>query len=264
MDLGKVRGETTPHYKTTLKPFLDLVSSLKKSLSLSIPLLRNFAAFCTDDTKTINSTEGILNKRIDRRYLRLCRIQDNLGGLDFKKASAGASIEDFVFSQIDFSRYREIKEKTFKLLFREGLEDFDDAFYKKIFGHEKKEIQSVISLNYKEANGFYRLQRENPLILSVMQNLETSLESLPLFTAGEIRGELKELLDFIGKSGKIQNTELLYPLLVYCLNGALITHDDGMTTKLFISPQGDLAGTFRPKDKPWTRTLIPRELIQWN
>ena len=263
-DPGRANG-------TALKPFFDLVSSLKKNLPLSIPLLRDFSAFCADSAcyaggqKIINGAESIIKRRIDRRYLRLCRIQENLGKLDFKQAPPGVSPEDFIFSKIDFSRYREINEKDFELLFREGLEDFDETFFKKTFNHGRGEIQSEIERSYVKNDGSngnggsYRLQRENPLILSVMQNLETSLESLPLFTPEEIQGELKELIDFTGGSGRLRNTELLYPLLVHCLDGALVTHRDGMTTKLFIGPQGELAGTFRPGNKPWTRTLIPAE-----
>ena len=272
MNPGRING-------TALKPFFDLVSSLKKNLPLSIPLLRDFSAFgadgackadgacATGDQKTINSKESIIKKRIDRRYLRLCRIQENLGKLDFKKAPPGVSPEDFIFSKIDFSRYREIKENEFDLLFREGLEDFDESFFKKTFSRDKEEIRSEIDGNYikndnsPEDNGSYKLKRDNPLILSIMHNLETSLESLPLFTAGEIQRELKELIDFTGGSGKLRNTELLYPLLVHYLDGVLVSHDDGMTTKLFIGSQGELAGTFRPGNKAWTRTLIPAEQI---
>ena len=245
MDLGRSKG-------TALKPFFDLVSSLKKNLPLSIPLLRDFSAF---------GKEGIIKKRIERRYLRLCRIQENLGKLDFKKAPPGVSPEDFIFSKIDFSRYREIKENEFYLLFREGLEDFDEAFFKKTFNRDRGEIQSIINGSYNKDDGLYKLKQENPLILSIMQNLETSLESLPLFTAEEIQGEIKELVSFTGGSGKLRNTELLYPLLVHCLDGTLVSHDDGMTTKLFIGSQGELAGIFRPGNKPWTRILIPAEQI---
>jgi hypothetical protein len=92
-----------------------------------------------------------------------------------------------------------------------------------------------------------------------MRTLETSLESLPLFTRGEIQAELARLLGFVsdGKIRGYKDTEPLYPLLVRTLDNVIIRHGDGMSTRLFISPKGELSGTFRPGDKPWTLVLIP-------
>ena len=261
--------------KKQLIPFLDMILSLKQDLPLSIPLLRDLAGIVTADTAASNTGEtGIVRRRLERCYLRLCRISGELGALDLKKAASGAkgstALEDFVFSQIDFSRYRSMDEKEFESLFPEGIEDFDEALFKKNFGLQRQEIQSVIEGSYKKNEGKYRLQRETPLILSVMRTLETSLQTVPLFTAEEITEELKKLLDFLEGSGEkgrhsgerpgnvklLPGMEQLYPLLVTGLDNVQFTHGDGMTTKLFISPRGDLSGTFRPGNKPWTLVLI--------
>ncbi|MDR1803529.1 MAG: hypothetical protein LBQ94_07975 [Treponema sp.] len=197
---------------------------------------------------------------IHRRYLRLCRLQEELAGLDLKKAKPGDSLEDFVFSKIDFSRYREIEVSYFETLFLEGLKDFDEAFFKEKFYLDKKEIQSMIETSYKKTEGLYRLQRENSMILSVMRTLETSLEDLPLFTPEEIGEELKKIPGFDGGnpgsfSPEIRNVETLFPLLVLSLDGVVI-RGEGMETKLFVSAEGNLEGIFQPDNKPWTRVLL--------
>ena len=252
-----------------LQRFFDLVLSLKRDLPVSIPLLRALAALTRAEE---SKEENLIKRRIDRRYRRLCRVQEELGRLDFKKAaphkSPGTALEDFVFSQIDFSRYMKMDEQDFEQLFPEGLTDFDEVFLQKSFGCGKTEIQSLITASYKKTDGTYRIQTgdpgKEPLILSVMRTLETSLETLPLFTAGETEEELKSLLNFVEGSGeksrrRIPGMERLFPLLVSGLDNALIPHGDGMTTKLFISPRGDLSGTFRPGNKPWTIVLIPAQ-----
>jgi hypothetical protein len=240
-----------------LKPLFNLVLSQP----LSIPILRELALLSTDTTSAIPE-EGPLRKGIHRRYLRLCRLQGELAGLDLKKAKPGDSLEDFVFSRIDFLRYREMEANYFETLFLEGLKDFGEAFFKEKFYLDKKEIQSMIETSYEKTEGLYRLQRENSMILSVMRTLETSLEDLPLFTPEEIGEELKKLPGFddgsLGSfSPEIRNLDTLYSLLVLCLDGVVITHEDGIETKLALSTEGNLEGIFRPDNKPWTRILIP-------
>ena len=264
-ELKKAGERTKQPHSVILKPFLDLVLSLKKETLLSIPLLLDLAILSKNPgagvSGTKDRTKGAITRRIDRRYLRLCRVQEELGLLDFRNAPPGVSADDYIFSRIDFTRYREITEKHFETLFPEALTDFNESFLKKTFGLGRGEIQSVIEGSYKKTDGSYRMQRENPLILSIMRTMETSLENSPLFSAGEIREETERLFEFAG-AGSLQGMELLYPLLVYSLNNVLIHHDDGMTTKLFISPQGDLSAVFRPADKPWTHVLIGNEELR--
>ena len=248
-------GKATASPGTELKPFLDLVLSLKRDLPLSIPLLRDLA-YVKAGRETF-----FLKGKIDRLYGRLCRLQEELSRLDLKKAASGTVLEDFVFSQIDFSRYRNLSRDDFEGFFSEGLKDFDNAFYKENFGFEREELQSLIAESYEKADKIYRIKRESPLVLSVMRTLETSLETSPLFTTEEIEGELKNLFGFIGgveeRRGSLPGMELLYPLLVSSLDKVIFSHGDGMSTKLFVGPQGDLTGTFQPGGKPWTRILIP-------
>ena len=197
--------------------------------------------------------------------MRLCRLQEELSRMDLKKARLGAALgvngyktlEDYAFSSIDFSRYHKIAEEKFEKLFPEGLTDFDESFFKKNFGLDIKGIQSVIEDSYQKADGEYRLLRENSLILSVMRTLETCLDAIPLFTAEETAAEQQTLPD----SFREKLPRQLYPLLVSSLDNVHITHSDGMTTKLFMPPNGGLSGTFQPGGKPWTLVLIPAELL---
>jgi hypothetical protein len=239
-----------------------MVSSINREPSKKTPLLFEL----THLEPGAAMPEGLLKRKIDRIYLRLCRVQEELGNLDLKKDSPGvssgkfsgaASLEDYVFSRIDFSRYREITEADFESLFLEGLADFSGSFYRKNFKLCKDEIHSLIKECYEKANEVYKLQKENPLILSVMRSLEISLETSPLFSIEEIQSELDYLQDLAGANKKMPNAETLFSLLILSLENASIPHKDNMLTKLFIPPQGCLSGTFQPGGKPWTRVLIP-------
>jgi len=226
-----------------------------------IPLLRDLSDFVSGKERW----NGPLKRRMERRHMRLCRLQEELSRMDLKKARLGAALgvngyktlEDFTFQQIDFSRYRNIAEKDFGKLFPEGLADFGEGFLKKNFGFGREELRAVIEGSYQKTEGGYRLLRENSLILSAMRTLETSLEAVPLFTAEEVAEELQSLPG----SAREKLPRQLYPLLALSLDNALVAHSDGMATKLFISPAGDLSGTFQPRGKPWTLVLIPADVL---
>jgi len=240
----------------TLKPFLDYVLSVDESKSFyaSIPILRELTGIAVNAAQ---AEAGPVKKRIHRLYYRLCRLQEELGQLNLKKAkpniSLGLALEDFIFSNIDFSRYKEINENYYTKLFAEGLADFADGFLRENFNRGREEIKTLIETSYEKTEGFYKIKNENPLIISVMRTLETSLETIPPFSLEEIMEELSRIP---ANYGGRENLEKIYSLLVSSLDGVFIAHDDGMATKLFITDSGELAGTFRPADKPWTRVLI--------
>jgi hypothetical protein len=241
----------------TLKPFLDYVSSIDESnpLYAAILILRELTDMAVNAER---AAEGPVKKRIHRQYYRLCRLQEELGRLDLKKAkpsvSLGFNVEDYIFSNIDFSRYKEISETYFVKLFAEGVDDFPDAFFWINFKRRRDDIKDLIERSYKKTEGVYRLIKESPLLLSVMRTLETSLETVPTFSQNEVMEELGRIP---AKYGGSENKKKIFWLLVSSLDGVFITHNDGMATKLFITDSGDLAGTFRPADKPWTLILIP-------
>ena len=209
----------------------------------------------------------IIKRRLDRRYQRLCRLSNDLGRLDFSKAAIGGpaapggpsntAVEDFIFSQVDFSRYREMSEKDFDPLFPEGLTDFSDGFLRNNFGFGRTEIQSVIEKSYEKTGRYYRIKKESYLVLSIMRFLDTSIGDSSLVTSAEIKEELKSLPSYTAGDIDMSDLVSIYQFLVLSLDNVSINHKDGMATRLFISPQGDLSGTFRPGGKPWTRVLIP-------
>jgi len=240
----------------TLKPFLDYILSIDENnpLYASIPILRELTDMALNAER---AATGPVRKRIHRQYYRLCRLQEELGQLDLKKAktsvSLGFNVEDFIFSNIDFARYKEINENYFVKLFAEGLEDFPDAFFWMNFKRRREEIKDLVERNYKKTEGVYKIRKEGPLLLSVMRTLETSLETVPPFSLSEIVEELDRIPARYGGS---ENKKKIFWLLVSSLDGVIITHDDGMATKLFVTDSGELAGTFRPADKPWTLILV--------
>lgn len=205
---------------------------------------------------------------MERIYTRLCRLQEELGQLDLKKARLGATLsidgyktlEDFAFSSIDFSRYRSIPEKDFDKLFPEGLTDFDDSFFRENFRLGRGTIQTIIEKSYKKEDGTYQLKQESPLVLSLMRSLETSTKTVPLFTVADVAAELQKMPTAQVPTAGI-DAKQLYPLLVRSLDNMAFTHEDGTATRLFISAQGDLSGTFQPGGKPWTQALVPAELF---
>jgi hypothetical protein len=229
-----------------------ILENLPVDPSLPIPLLREFAGKPA-------AANGLLWKRLERRYLRLCAVQEELGRLDFKKTGGNVSFGDFVFSQTDFSRYVKISESGFAL-YAEGLEDFDDRFFEENFGISRAETEKTINRSFKKANGFYRLLRPGPVILAVMRTLETSTGTLPLAGAGEIAGEMKALCEYLGLDADILPEEKAGAFLGYLagrLDKTTVTHADGEETVLFTGENGDLMGTFKPGGKAWTVVLIP-------
>jgi hypothetical protein len=157
----------------------------------------------------------------------------------------GGSFEDLVFSTIDFSVYRKIDAEEFSLLFDEGLEDFDETFYQKAFKTSRENIRKTIFRFYLKVGPFYVCRKTNPLILSIMRSLHTSLEFAPLFVPDDLAGEGQ------------------YQAIIAALDGVVICHDDGMETRLFtrgpetkVEEKAVLWGTFHPLGKAHTIPLL--------
>ncbi|MDR0403681.1 MAG: hypothetical protein LBH35_08855 [Treponema sp.] len=168
-------------------------------------------------------------------------------------AAYGGSFEDLVFSTIDFSVYRKIDAEEFSLLFDEGLEDFAETFYQKAFKTNRENIRKTIFRFYLKAGPFYVCRKINPLILSIMRSVHTSLEFAPLLAPDDLDE------DSAGQYGAI----------IAALDGVAIRHDDGMETRLFIrrpetaktaaemnGKAAPLWGTFHPFGKAHTIPLL--------
>ena len=147
-------------------------------------------------------------------------------------------------------------ENDFDTLFPEGLSDYSEEMLTRNFSMKKQEIQNLIESSYKKEDGKYLMERENPVILSIMRALDISLEDMPLFTPEEILAELNRNPASNAKPA----IDTIFPLLVASLDSVFISHDDGMVTNLHLTEKGDLKGIFHPAGKPWTRILIPGKI----
>jgi hypothetical protein len=228
------------------------------------------------------SQAGMFGERLDRRYLRVRAVQDELGKLDFEKSKPGDSLDDFVFGQTDFSIYKKIIAGEFDL-FTKGLDDFDDDFYARFFRMDRKKTGSVIDSAYKRLGAFYYINQEkhlhNPLLMAVMRTLHTSLAFRPIVSYDEILAEFTGVVRYLS-ANKVVEEKLFLPALqnfsaVYCglmelLDGSAVLHGDGMVTNLAVesrpapvteaAPAGSgkspvLKGIFHPRDKAYTMRL---------
>ena len=255
--------------------------NLPPAASLDIPLLRDFA----------NPPGTVLKQRLERRYRRLCFVQGELmrlnslkaaekaAGLDsgaVKNPAPASSFEDFVFANMNFNRYKKIPDADFNF-YIDGIDDFDNLFFLKNFKIDAAEAEAAIISAYKKSDSFYCLGRMNPLILSLMRTLETSLETAALAREEEIISELNALYSFLsfekkqpppaanaaeGKAAASagifshENVSQFYTFLIGGLDGLVFVHSDGSKTRLFLNPEKRLVGTFLPGNKPWTMPLV--------
>ena len=222
---------------------------------------------------------GTLGARLNRRYLRIRAVQDELGKLDFEKAKPGAALDDFVFEQTDFSMYKKIGAEDFSL-FSAGLEDYDDDFYAGSFRMDREKTGTLINSEYRRIGAFYYINQEkhlhNPLLMAVMRTLHTSLAFRPLVTEEELKAEFAGVVRYLAAK-KVIEEKIFFPAVqnfnaVYCdllklLDGSAVIHGDGMITNLEVEPLTDAAspgtekifalkGIFHPRNKAYTMRLI--------
>jgi hypothetical protein len=264
--LGSLKN--TPCNPASVREFLLCL----RSLPADIPILKNIAGLIRGDASS-EAPSGIITGRLESRYLRIRFVQEELGKLDFTQAGPGTAFEDFVFSRINFSVYNKIDEKTFRLLYETGPDDYEDVFFEKNFRKNRGEIGDIIHRSYKKIGPFYYMLREKappgPLLLSIMRTLQSSLEFRPLLNREEVLNECTGLIRFLQEragEGRSACPVLLYPAeirnapgpaaeytapgkesffylaqsfgtlfrcILRCLDQIALTHDDGTETRLF-------------------------------
>jgi hypothetical protein len=214
----------------------------------------------------------ILNRRLESRYRRIKFVYQELArlntvlqpgalpasggavGVEIRGAAGaaansvaplavpGGSFEDLVFKNIDFSIYKKIEAEEFRLLFDEGLEDYNDDFFEDAFKMSREEVREIIISAYIKIGPFFVCKKSGPLLLSFLRTLQTSLEFAPILTAKDTESPEQ------------------YSALIAALNGVVIRHSDGTETKLFVPPAAEhdpaLSGTFHPLGKAHTIALI--------
>jgi hypothetical protein len=215
---------------------------------------------------------GILQKRLDRRYARICVVHSELNKLNFKNAKPGTGFDDFVFQQTDFDFYKQISAENFELFYVEGLDDYGESFYKKNFMMDKEKLKTLISRSYSPAENFYVCKTlngaVNPLLLGIVRTLHTSLEFLPLIGSEELQAESAVLIRFLQSHSAIDGETaanlgagfpVLFGGLLRALDGVVVTHLDTMKTTLTVKTENGkpaLYGTFRPENKAFTIPLV--------
>jgi hypothetical protein len=248
---------------------LRLLRALPEELALEMPVLSDIAALGNPGGAggAGRSAPGIIRRRLDRRYARICVVYRELGKLDFNKARPGIGLEDMVFAQTDFDAYRKISREDFNAFFDEGLEDFEDSFYKYNLMMGRDAVRRAIARWYKPEGGCHVYTGGNPLLLGIMRSLHTALDFAPLIRSGEALEECAFLIRFLRAKSAVaedalsslaQNQDLLFSALLRSLHGAKAIHPDGMSVSLFIQEGSDppvLYGTFLPENKPHTIRL---------
>jgi hypothetical protein len=203
---------------------------------------------------------------MESRYRRIAFVQQSLGKIDFSKAKPNSSVEDFIFSQSDFSIYEKIDAKTFSLLYIDGLDDLSDDFYQKTLSKEKKEIKKIISLHHKLIDGFY-VSDGNPFLIPIMQSIQTSLDFVPFPHQNQCYKELEKLFDFLNKNANLpevffqylvqEEDDIFYNLLLL-LDKTEVMHNDKMVTCFFIGEEKNntaLFAVFHPEGKAFTKLM---------
>lgn len=191
---------------------------------------------------------ALVRRRVESRYRRILFVHRELAKLDGAVPVEGSgSFEDFVFSRIDFSVYKKIDAEEFSLLFDEGLDDYDEPFYRKAFGLNREEVRRTITRSYIRVGPFYVCKNAGPLLLSIMRTLHTSLEFAPLLRGADVNAAASA-------------SDEQVRTVAAALDGIVIRHGDGAETRLFThktTPGVSLRAVFCPLGKAFTVTLVP-------
>ncbi|GHU61835.1 hypothetical protein FACS189445_4240 [Spirochaetia bacterium] len=253
--------------------FLGLMGKLPLELALKTPVLSDIADLSGGSDSAAGdpaaAPQGLIRRRLERRYARICVVHAELGKLDFKQAKAGTGLEDLVFAQTDFDRYKKISREDFSAFFDEGLDDFDDFFYKNNCMMDRDAVRKTIFHCYRPKGEHYFCAAMNPLLLGIMRTLHTSLDFAPLLRAEETQRECEILIRFLQSQSALgedtlselsHNFSALFAGLIRSLDKVMLVHPDGMITTLFIREQDGegapvLCGTFHPSNKAHTIQL---------
>jgi hypothetical protein len=270
-----VLGKQDMDLPARIQRFLSGLAALPTDIQGELPLLTDIAALCagtpSGERPDTAASWGPIRRGLNRRYLRIRFVQNELERLNFKKAKPGVTFNDFVFDQIDFSAYKKVSEEEYSLYSPEGLEDFEAPFFMRNFRLSREKTQALINGAYTRIGGFYYIRQEkmlfNPLLMSVLRTLQISLEFVPLFTEEEVQDECRAMLCSLPHNGKTEKDAFFYQedgpgrlfaSLLRALHGVSALHPDGMKTDLSAVQEKNtllLRGVFHPLNKAYTITL---------
>jgi hypothetical protein len=263
-------------------PAMGRFLEASEEIPLTLPLLgelRDFkAALAGRGTKAENASRT--GAKLERRYRKLCCVQESLEKIDFKKIKPGQGFEDFMLGQTDFSFYASLDEETFSGLFIDGLEDYPGLFFTSAFRTDREGIRKLLLESYAARAGKRELAKKNLFILSVMRTLHSSLDFGPLWSKERVLAEFKEVLFFFKEHRIIgvrplsllkERGDEVFLCLLSLFHHTEWRHKDGKGTRLFLAPRQEyicLCGTFTPGGKahslslasagrPWEGFVLP-------
>ncbi|MDR0387190.1 MAG: hypothetical protein LBH57_04060 [Treponema sp.] len=273
--LSAAFGEQDMNLSRTRR-FLAGIAVLPPIIQEDLPVLTDIAALCAGTRPGAEPEAaalwGPVRRGLNRRYLRIRFVQGELERLDFKKAKPGVMFSDFVFDQIDFSAYKKIPAEEYSLYAQEGPEDFEPSFFMRNFRLSRDKTRALINGAYTRIGGFYYIRQEkmlsNPLLMSILRTLQTSLEFNPLFTQEAVRDEYRAVLRSLRRHGEPEGdiafpqeeeVNRLFTSLLRALHGAAMIHGEGVKTELTAVQEENallLKGAFHPHGKAYTVTLV--------
>jgi hypothetical protein len=266
--------------KTFDGPALGGFLEASEELPLDLPLLGEMREFrllsgamtahgtAARGVSASHGTAGAVPAKLERRYQRLCFVQESLEHIDFKKAKPGQGFEEFMLGQTDFSRYASLDKQFFNGLFIDGLDDYPDSFFTSAFRMNRKAIRTLVLASYAEKAGSLALIKNNLFILSVMRTLHSSLDFASLWDKEAVLNELGGVLAFFterriidtGPSAVLKEKGgEVFVCLLSLFHHAEYRHDDGVKTGLFLAPFRGcicLAGSFKPLGKAHSLALV--------
>jgi hypothetical protein len=143
--------------------------------------------------------QGSIHRKILSRFLRLKymnqTMEDAMAQKDVHIPRPREDFGDYVFRTIPLNHYKIFEKKYFETVMVEGMNDFDESFFDKIFGRSKTEISRLVTANYKKKDGKFLLRTTyDQDIIRIVFILETSVQFRPLISRSDILGDLKNAL----------------------------------------------------------------------
>ncbi|MDR1211348.1 MAG: hypothetical protein LBK40_03855 [Spirochaetaceae bacterium] len=258
--------------KTFDGPALGSFLEASAGLPLDLPLLGGMREFRASLGRPVAGNAAAVRAKLERRYLRLCFVQESLEHIDFKKAKPGQGFEEFMLGQTDFSRYTSLDEKIFNGLFINGLDDYPGSFFSSAFRMKKEALRTLVLASYAEKEGKRVLIKNNLFILSVMRTLHSSLDFAPLWDEEAVLNELGAVLSFFAERRIIDKGPSaaaeerggeIFLCLLSLFHHAEYAQEDGSKTRLFLTPfRGRLclAASFTPLGKAHSLVLASSSL----
>ena len=217
--------------------------------------------------------QGLFQKKIYSRWLRIKFINEEFSKLDLSKANKDMSFDEFIWKNRNPNEFDQIPKSVFKSVFQDGLSDFSELFFLRAFGKSRDEIRRIISNCYRKKDGFYIL-RSGCRSRSdyFMRIIQTTVIFSPIFSQEELCNQLKGLIRDLEKElnsdiSYIDNIIIhineIYLCILCLLHDVTFKSNKAIIGNSFLSASDDnkiiLGCTFIPLNTPFTFPLLSSE-----